>query len=179
MFVDRVIIYISSYMRRRLAQGNEWMKTVFGLMVVLYRKGYYSASPPAHGMPFSIVVLSGSLLMCAFAFDTIDGATLGQKLVALKSASSEHLHDLISKYPKNFAAALSAGDLLVCPPGYLMMTWAAADTHALRWNLWLDSGLHCENQGLVSRMVVAMLHSYPTLQKDATYEHLKNWMSST
>jgi len=126
-------------------------------------------------MPVIFACLSGSLFIAGQFFDVAPGAGLIQKIMNLKGLAPEVFADSHKKEP-NFMATLKPGSLVCVPPGYILTTWAKADTEVLRWN-WFSSGEDAEQSSQMTlRMLVAMTTAYPALLQQSGYPELKTFL---
>ena len=109
------------------------------------------------------------------SFDIVAGAGLGQKIMNIKGSSAEDFGEQAARLG-NFSAILKPGTMLAVPAGFIVTTWAKADSLALRWTFFQNELINPTCSDMSLRMLAAMFAAYPSLIKQAGYAELKEYL---
>jgi hypothetical protein len=119
------------------------------------------------GIGESIYGLSGSLRICGFAFEKLDGKNIHEKLAKISNLNASQLVELCTKLG-GFMVTINPGTYIAVPPCCICCTVALNSTSAayMRWGF-----LHRSDLERVRELITDMLNCYGFL-KDTDYGHV-------
>lgn len=154
-----------------IGSEKSWGEALFYPQVFSENHRYTSISVTSLCCADMRYVVEGTEVVTGALASHVPGKSLAEKLAFLRDMTTQTEIQL-NATGTFFRTAVQQGEALAIPAGYLVVIYADADTHGLRWPIFHD------NNGLLMRMVEtlkALFDQYPE-NKTPTYKSWYDWL---
>ena len=146
------------FARLESATHKELLDNIFSPVHLMCSIGYCSSGFAQCGLPMSMVILSGELMVVGCHTSYLQGYSYKAKEDSMRTMDQTTFESLLDRGTA-FYSRMSAGSFLYIPVGYHTMQMPLANTHLIKWSVMSNS----DKPSLMLSACTQMVASNPSL----------------